>query len=417
LENVQKKAAEIASFFLDNLSKFDKIYIVSHKDTDGITACALLYLTLSRFKKVETKIISQIYLKTLDELKKEVGDNLIVFSDLGSSFCKEISEKFKYYIILDHHPVKNCEGNVLNPHLFGYNGAYDLSGAGAAYLFCKNLYPEIKKYSHLAIVGAIGDKQNDPFQNLNLEIIKDGKGVFERYGKNIFIENVEDDLRDGEYFSSLVNACGTLNKEYLGLQVCIRNKEAIKKAKEIFKEYDKELNISLEYFLENKDKIIEENKERSAYFIVSDTKRSLTGPLSTLLIKVFNDKPVIVISKRNNLKRKGEGGGHDIASGAVYNGKIEEFIEKVDFEIKKHFKKKFLIEGEITINYKNEKTAASAAEAIDIDNEKPLKATIVESYNNKNEFITLVKSENVGTFKNVIDDILVCIKSSEIMKE
>lgn len=442
MENVQKKAAEIASFFLDNLSKFDKIYIVSHKDTDGITACALLYLTLSRFKKVETKIISQIYLKTLDELKKEVGDNLVVFSDLGSSFCKEISEKFKYYIILDHHPVKNCEGNVLNPHLFGYNGAYDLSGAGAAYLFCKNLYPEIKKYSHLAIVGAIGDKQNDPFQNLNLEIIKEGKGVFERYGKNIFIENVEDDLRDGEYFSSLVNACGTLNKEYLGLQVCIRNKEAIKKAKEIFKEYDKELNISLEYFLENKDNIIEENKERSAYFIVSDTKRSLTGPLSTLLIKVFNDKPVIVISKRNNLKisargtkklvsqglhlgealktaveRKGEGGGHDIASGAVYNGKIEEFIEKVDFEIKKHFKKKFLIEGEITINYKNEKTAASAAEAIDIDNEKPLKATIVESYNNKNEFITLVKSENVGTFKNVIDDILVCIKSSEIMKE
>ncbi|HHF09789.1 MAG TPA: hypothetical protein ENL32_01680 [Methanomicrobia archaeon] len=171
-------------------------------------------------------------------------------------------------------------------------------------------------------------------------------------------------------------------------------------------------------------------------------KRSLTGPLSTLLIKVFNDKPVIVISKRNNLKisargtkklvsqglhlgealktavsRKGEGGGHDIASGAVYNGKIEEFMEKVDFEIKKQFKKRFLIEGEIIINYEDEETAASTAEAVNVDNEKTLKATLIESYNNKNEFITLIKSENIGTFKNVIDDMLVCIKSSEIMKE
>ncbi|MCD6466681.1 MAG: hypothetical protein J7L10_02010 [Methanomicrobia archaeon] len=442
MEHIQKKAAEIASFFLNNLSRFDKVYIVSHKDTDGITACALLYLTLTRFKKVETKIIPQIYLKTLDELKKEIGDNLVVFSDLGSSFCREISEKFRYYIILDHHPVKNCKENVLNPHLFGYNGAYDLSGAGAAYFFCKNLYPGIKKYSYLAIVGAIGDKQNDPFQNLNLEIIKEGKGIFERYGKNIFIENVEDDLRDGEYFSSLVNACGTLNKADLGLQVCIQNKEAIKEAKKIFEQYDEELNTALKHFLGNKDKIIEENKERSVYFIVSDMKRSLTGPLSTLLIKVFNDKPVIVISKRNNLKisargtkklvsqglhlgealktavsRKGEGGGHDIASGAVYNGKIEEFMEKVDFEIKKQFKKNFLIEGEIIINYEDEETAASTAEAVNVDNEKTLKATLIESYNNKNEFITLIKSENIGTFKNVIDDMLVCIKSSEIMKE
>jgi len=52
-----------------------------------------------------------------------------------------------------------------------------------------------------------------------------------------------------------------------------------------------------------------------------------------------------------------------------------------------------------------------------VDNEKTLKATLIESYNNKNEFITLIKSENIGTFKNVIDDMLVCIKSSEIMKE
>ncbi len=442
MENIQKKAAELASFFLNNLSKFDKIYIVSHKDTDGIAACALLYITLSRYKKVETRIVSQIYTETLNKLKKIVGDNLVVFSDLGSSFCEEIEEKFKYYIILDHHPVKNCKANILNPHLFGYNGAYDLSGSGAAYLFCKNLYPEIKKYSYLAILGAIGDKQNDPFQGLNLEIIKEGKGIFERYGKNIFIKNVEDDLKDGEYFSSLLNACGALDKENLGLQVCIQNKEAIKEAKKIYEKYDRELDRALKHFLENKDKIIEENRKRSAYFICTKTKRNLTGPLSTLLIKIFNDKPVIVISKKDNLKisargtkelvsqglhlgealkiavnGKGEGGGHDIASGAIYHGDAEEFIERLDFEIKKQLKKGFLIEGELMFDYENEKIASSVAEAIDVDNEKPLKATLIETYSNRNIFITKVKSESIGTFKNVIDDVLVCIKSAEIMKE
>jgi hypothetical protein len=349
---------------------------------------------------------------------------------------------FRYAIILDHHLPKNCTKNVLNPHLFGYNGAYDLSGAGAVYIFCRELYPEIKKYSYLAIVGAIGDKQNNPFQKLNLRIIDEGKEVFEVKGDNIHIKNIEEELRDGKYFSSLVNACGTLEREYLGLQVCIGNKEAIREAKDLAEAYEKKLNDAVTTILQNKEKILKENKERSAYFILSPAKRNLTGPLSTLLIDIFNDKPVIVISQRKSLKisargtkkliaeglhlgnalknavgRKGEGGGHDIAAGAKYDGLLDEFIERVDFEIKKQIRESFLIEGEIIIRYNDEKTAASSAEALEIDNEKPLKATTVESYNDKERCVTLVKSESIGTFKNVVDDALVCIKSSELLKE
>ncbi|MEA1993238.1 MAG: KEOPS complex subunit Pcc1 [Euryarchaeota archaeon] len=439
---MQKKAAEISSFFRDNVSEFEKIYIISHNDTDGITACALLRITLSRFKEVEAKMLPQIYSATLEELKEEVGNNLIVFSDLGSSFCSEIAEKFKYSIILDHHPPKDCEGNVLNPHLFGYNGARDLSGAGAAYLFCKNLYPAIRQYSYLAIVGAIGDKQNEPFQGINLEILKDGKGVFVRNRDNIHIKNVKKDLMNGKYFSSLVNACGTLDKEDLGLQVCLQDEKAIKEAKKLFKTYNNELTEAVQEVLENKEEIVEENKSKSAYFIRSPLEREVTGPLSTLLIEEFNDKPVILISQKETLKvsargtkelisqglhlgkalknavgRKGEGGGHDIASGAKYHGETEEFIEKLDFEIKKQLGKQFLLDGELIILYDDGEKAASVAEAINVDNEEPLKTTTIESYNKKNEFRTHVRSENIGTFKNVIDDILVCIKSSEIIEE
>ncbi len=443
LERIYKRAEKIASFFLEHSSEFEKVYIVSHKDTDGIAAAALLQITFSQFKKVETKIVSQIYIDTLEELKEEVGDNLVVFSDLGSSFCTAINEKFPYAIILDHHPPEDCEDSyVLNPHLFGYNGAHDLSGAGAAYFFCRDLYPEIKEYSYLAIVGAIGDKQNNPFQGLNREIIKEGKGIFHEKDGNIIIDVLEGHLRDGEYFSSLLNACGTLNKTDLGLQACRGDEVAIKKAKKVLKQYYKEINSALRRIVKNKKKIIEENKNRSAYFIVSPAQVGLTGTLSTRLIDIFNDKPVIFISKKDALKVsvrgtkqlvsqglhlgealknavgiKGEGGGHDIAAGAKYHGDIEEFIERVDFEIKKQIGDSFLIEGDLTIVYEDGKKAASIAGAIDVDNEKPLKATMIESYSNENEFITRVQSESIGTFKNVFDDILVCVKSSETIEE
>ncbi len=73
-----------------------------------------------------------------------------------------------------------------NPHLFGRDGSFELSGAGATYLVSKALDLKNKDLSALAIVGAIGDLQDRKFcelRGMNTEIVNDGKeaGVSEDY--------------------------------------------------------------------------------------------------------------------------------------------------------------------------------------------------------------------------------------------
>jgi RecJ-like exonuclease len=65
----------------------------------------------------------------------------------------------------------------LNPHLFGRDGSFELSGAGATYLVSRAVSEKNRDLSSLAIVGAIGDLQDRRFcelRGLNAEIVKDG---------------------------------------------------------------------------------------------------------------------------------------------------------------------------------------------------------------------------------------------------
>jgi RecJ-like exonuclease len=62
--------------------------------------------------------------------------------------------------------------------LFGRDGSYELSGAGATYFVSKVLSEKNKDLSVLAIVGAVGDLQDRRFcqlRGMNQEIVQDGK--------------------------------------------------------------------------------------------------------------------------------------------------------------------------------------------------------------------------------------------------
>jgi len=65
-------------------------------------------------------------------------------------------------IITDHHECqKNSDKKFhLNPHLFNYNGSYEISGAGVTYLVSKAIDKKNMDLSKLAIVGACGDLQD-----------------------------------------------------------------------------------------------------------------------------------------------------------------------------------------------------------------------------------------------------------------
>lgn len=155
-----------------------KIHIVTHIDADGITAGSIASETLRRLGKE----YSIECIKQLDEviINKLLGENheLVWFTDLGSGISTQYPEIKK--VITDHHecPPNSDASFHFNPHLFGRDGSYELSGAGATYLVSKALSLKNKDLSGLAIVGAIGDLQDRRFcelRGMNAEIVKDGK--------------------------------------------------------------------------------------------------------------------------------------------------------------------------------------------------------------------------------------------------
>lgn len=157
-----------------------EVHIVTHIDADGITAGAIASETLRRLGKHYT--IECV--KQLDEIviKKVLSEHyeLVWFTDLGSGISTEYPEMQK--IITDHHecPPESDLPFHFNPHLFGHDGSYELSGAGATYLVAKAINLKNRDLASLAIVGAIGDLQDRKYcelRGINADIVKDGRDI------------------------------------------------------------------------------------------------------------------------------------------------------------------------------------------------------------------------------------------------
>jgi len=190
----------------------------------------------------------------------------------------------------------------LNPHNAGIDGANEISGAGVAYVLARSLTAQSKMLIDLAIVGAAGDMQcpRGAFCGVNLLLLEDaeyagaircekGLKLFGRYTRPIhkaieyctepFIENVSgnesgavqflseekklstllvveyvacggraDELIGTIYklkndydvmeFSSVLNACGRLEKPLLGVKMCLGTCEG---SEDVLFEYRKKI--------------------------------------------------------------------------------------------------------------------------------------------------------------------------------
>ncbi len=159
------------------LDKLETIRVISHLDADGISACSILLKTLQKqHRNYLISILNQLNKESLRSLSQE-NYKIYIFTDLGSSQLSLI-EKYlpgRTVLILDHHYPEKEKGSFiqLNPHLCGIDGSNEISGAGVVYLFCKELDSGIK-LAHLAVIGAIGDMQEqDGFKGLNQQILED----------------------------------------------------------------------------------------------------------------------------------------------------------------------------------------------------------------------------------------------------
>jgi len=175
------------------------VKVVTHIDTDGITGGAIASEALAR-AGIEHEVV---FTKKLDEAIlmeiKRSGTPLVWFVDLGAGVLHAMHGLDA--VITDHHvPTerevpKALRGDLvrfaesadrvlmLNPHLEG-EGSDVASGAGCAYAVAKALDPKNTDLASIAVVGAVGDVQDQESRRLtgyNRTILADGiaAGVLE----------------------------------------------------------------------------------------------------------------------------------------------------------------------------------------------------------------------------------------------
>ncbi|MBI2133917.1 DHH family phosphoesterase [Candidatus Woesearchaeota archaeon] len=428
------------------------IRVVSHLDADGISSCSILIRALTRQNMQFVVSIVQNIDENLAKALKAESHEHVAFTDLGSgqfSILKEYLQGKKVFIF-DHHELdseQEAEGFVhVNPHIFGIDGSKEIAGAGVTYLFAKSLDSRNTEMAHIAIIGAIGDVQeNSGFGRLNNEILADavaagkikvvpGLKIFGTQTKPLYkllahssqyrISQItgsesraiqfllqtginpkegekwrklgdltEDEmkslvtgillrrlnekepeaiigptyilceesrqslLRDAKEFSTLLNACGRMDKASLGIGVCLNDKKQKAKAIEHMATYRKEIVKAMNWFEEsyNANKII---RGKNYVIINAEDKilHTMIGTLASIISKsnlIENDMFIMSLarmgdgntkvslraSSSNNpdLKEliskmaeavKGTSGGHMGAAGAIIRSEVEqEFIE------------------------------------------------------------------------------------------
>ncbi len=154
----------------------ETIKIVSHLDTDGICASAIILKALNlENRKYSVSIVQQLDEQEIKSISSEDYKHFI-FTDIGSGqldlIAKHLSDRNVF--ILDHHKPAEADftGTHINPHFSNMDGSQDISGAGVVYFFASRLNPKLENMAHIALIGAIGDIQDrEGFSILNQAII------------------------------------------------------------------------------------------------------------------------------------------------------------------------------------------------------------------------------------------------------
>ncbi|MGB9740698.1 MAG: DHHA1 domain-containing protein [Candidatus Bathyarchaeia archaeon] len=175
-------ATRAAKTILEVAKEDGFIHVFSHLDADGVAAAGIVGKMLFRLDaRFRIRITQWVDEKIVSEILAD-KPQLIIFTDFGSGYLSLLNQKLADFkmVILDHHQVIDGEsGNFVqvNPHLYGVDGAKDISGAGVAYFVAKAVDNSNVDLAPIAIVGALGDLQDKYDQRklggMNEKIVED----------------------------------------------------------------------------------------------------------------------------------------------------------------------------------------------------------------------------------------------------
>ncbi len=413
-----------------------RVRLLCHYDPDGTTSAAILARALMRRgKRIHATMTHALDKEVADRVRAEPNELLMV-ADMGSGQLDLLESMPFPVVILDHHKPPRDTDRVahVNPHLFGVDGARDMSGATTSWLFALVLDEANWDLAGIAAAGAIGDKQDvGGFRGVNAALFAEAierhalvperrlalrdrpvaqavalsispyfRGLGGRpeaaeaflraagvnpqsslremdapgrrrlasvlatklveqgaapEGLDVLVEDrywSESDRLYAQDLEAYVNGCDRLGQEGLAMAVCLGDREALGKAEALLDRYTTQVLAYLQKF-ESEGLF---TKKHIQFFYCEEP--TLAGSVAGAGMQFYFDqsKPVLglsVMERQTKVSARGtrtqmaqgvdlaaalreaaealdgNGGGHNIASGAtILRGKEEKFLAHVD---------------------------------------------------------------------------------------
>jgi len=175
------------SYFHDKISDCIKsgrnISVITHLDCDGITSGSIVTKSLIRSgAKCTVKTVNEFNKNLVDRMKNDSREFHII-TDLGGGFAKDLDAGLDdNWIVVDHHQIPEEEFDnerVINAWKYDIDGGVEVSAGGMAYLVSNALHKENTDLAWIAVVAALGDRQDQgekkSFSGINLDIATTAK--------------------------------------------------------------------------------------------------------------------------------------------------------------------------------------------------------------------------------------------------
>jgi RecJ-like exonuclease len=175
------------SYFHDKVSDCIKsgknISVITHLDCDGITSGSIVTKSLVRSgAKCTVRTVNEFNKNLIDRMKNDSREFHII-TDLGGGFANELDVGLDdNWIVVDHHQIPDEEFDnerVINAWKYDIDGGLEVSAGGMAYLVSKALHKENTDLAWIAVVAALGDRQDQgekkSFSGINLDIASTAK--------------------------------------------------------------------------------------------------------------------------------------------------------------------------------------------------------------------------------------------------
>jgi single-stranded-DNA-specific exonuclease len=181
------KIDQALSYFHDKVSDCIRsgknISVITHLDCDGITSGSIVTKSLIRSgAKCTVKTVNEFSKNLIDRLKND-SRQFHIITDLGGGFAKELDDALDdNWMVVDHHQIPQEEldnERVVNAWKYDLDGGLDVSAGGMSYLVSNALHKENTDLAWIAVVAALGDRQDQgekkSFTGINLEIAATAK--------------------------------------------------------------------------------------------------------------------------------------------------------------------------------------------------------------------------------------------------